>query len=173
VQWRSWVIGQEQSAEAGVKVVLRGSEPGWRRSRTGGKLRRMLTGTCLCRGVRYEITGALGPVALCHCSMCRKASGSAFASNASVAADDFHLRAGADLVQAYESSPGKCRHFCRVCGSALWATDPRMAGWVRIRLGSLDDDPGARPALHYAVESKAPWFEITDDLPRVESLAAD
>ena len=129
----------------------------------------MLTGSCLCQGVRYEVAGTLGPVALCHCSMCRKASGSAFASNASVAADDFHLRTGADLVQAYESSPGKFRHFCRACGSPLYAIDPQMPGWVRLRLGSLDGDPGARPAFHFAVESKAPWFDITDDLPRIEA----
>jgi hypothetical protein len=129
----------------------------------------MLTGRCLCGGVRYEVTGSLGPVALCHCSMCRRASGTAFASNASVQGDDFHLRAGAELVQTYESSPGKLRHFCRVCGSPLWATDPKMPGYVRIRLGTLEDDPGVRPAFHFAVESKAPWFEITDDLPRMES----
>jgi hypothetical protein len=128
----------------------------------------MMKGSCLCRGVRYRITGALGPVTLCHCGMCRKASGSAFASNASVRDEEFHLDAGRELVQAFESSPGKTRHFCRTCGSPLWATDPLMPGWVRIRLGTLDDDPGVRPALHYAVESKAPWFEITDDLPRLE-----
>jgi hypothetical protein len=127
----------------------------------------MVTGRCLCGGIRYELTGPLGPVALCHCSMCRRASGSAFAANASVAEGDFHLLAGADLLQVFESSPGKFRHFCRVCGSPLYARDPTMPGHVRIRLGTLDADPGARPAFHYAVESKAPWFEITDALPQL------
>jgi hypothetical protein len=127
----------------------------------------MPTASCLCGGVRWEITGGLGPVVFCHCSMCRKASGSAFACNASVADEDFHLRAGAELVQAYESSPGKFRHFCRTCGSPLWGTDPQMPGWKRIRLGSFDGDPGVRPSYHFAVESKAPWFDITDDLPRI------
>jgi hypothetical protein len=127
----------------------------------------MLTGSCLCGGVRYEITGALGPVALCHCSMCRKASGSAFASNAGVAAADFHLVAGDDLVQGFESSPGKTRHFCRRCGSPLFARDPALPGQVRIRLGCLDGDPGVRPAFHWMVESKAPWFVIADALPQL------
>jgi hypothetical protein len=131
----------------------------------------MLTGSCLCGGVRYQVTGTLGPVALCHCTMCRKASGSAFASNAAVPDDGFHLGAGAALVQAYESSPGKFRHFCRRCGSPLWSVDPQMPGWVRLRIGGLDGDPGVRPALHYGVESKAPWFEITDGLPRMETQA--
>jgi hypothetical protein len=103
--------------------------------------------------------------------MCRRTSGSAFAANASVASDEFRLVAGADLVQVYESSPGKFRHFCRVCGSPLFALDPKMPGQVRIRVGTVDGDPGTRPALHYAVESKAPWYEIADALPRVESMS--
>lgn len=132
----------------------------------------MPDGSCLCGGVRYVVTGALGPVAMCHCGMCRKASGSAFATNASVPEDGFRVLQGAELVQAYESSPGATRSFCRRCGSPLWKRDPRQAGQVRIRLGTLDDDPGVRPAFHWAVESKAPWFTITDDLPQLTDPAA-
>lgn len=128
----------------------------------------MPTGSCLCGGVRYELTGALGPVALCHCGMCRRASGSAFATNASVPEAGFRLLQGDDLVRGYESSPGAVRHFCGRCGSPLWKRDPRLPGQMRIRLGSLDGDPGVRPAFHWAVESKAPWFTITDDLPQLE-----
>lgn len=128
----------------------------------------MIRGSCLCGAVRYEVTGALGPVALCHCSMCRKASGSAFASNASVARDDFRLVSGGESLERYESSPGKWRSFCRVCGSPIFAEDPAMPDHVRIRLGLLDDDPEARPSFHYAVNFKAPWWEITDELPRLE-----
>jgi hypothetical protein len=116
----------------------------------------MLTGSCLCGGVRYEISGPLGPVALCHCSMCRKANGSAFASNAAVRADEFRLVTGDELVRAYESSPGKMRHFCGRCGSPLFARDPSLPDHVRIRLGSLDGDPGVRPSFHWLVDSKAP-----------------
>ena len=56
---------------------------------------------------------------------------------------------------------------CGRCGAPLFALAPDMPAHVRIRLGTLDDDPGVRPAFHYAVESKAAWFEITDTLPRV------
>ena len=48
----------------------------------------MITGKCLCGKVRYEINGRLGPVVYCHCSMCRRATGSAFATNASVRANN-------------------------------------------------------------------------------------
>ena len=129
----------------------------------------MVDGGCLCGGVRFRVTGPIGPAVFCHCSMCRRASGSAFASNASVASDDFRIVSGAELVQKYESSPGKFRHFCGRCGSPLFSLDPATPGQTRIRLGTVDGDPGTRPALHYAVESKAPWFEITDALPRLES----
>ena len=129
----------------------------------------MLRGSCLCGGVRYEVTGELGPVALCHCGMCRKASGTAFASNASVERDAFRLTCGADLVQRYESSPGRWRCFCRMCGSPLFAEAREMPTLVRLRLGSFDDDPGVRPAYHWAVDFKAPWWTIRDELPRLET----
>jgi len=117
--------------------------------------------------VRYEIDGEIGSVSYCHCSQCRRASGTAFATNASVRAERFRLVAGRDLVTEYESSPGKFRAFCARCGSpilARWAAHP---DFVRIRLGTLDADPGSRPLLHVWVGSKAPWFEITDELPRL------
>lgn len=127
-----------------------------------------MTGSCLCGGVRYEVTGELGPIAICHCGMCRKASGSAFATNASVARQAFNLTGGSDLVQRYESSPGHWRCFCRQCGSPLFAEIATMPELVRLRLGLLNDDPGARPAYHWAVDFKAPWWEIRDDLPQHE-----
>jgi len=129
----------------------------------------MVRGSCLCGGVRYEVTGELGPVALCHCGMCRKASGSAFASNASVERDALRLTRGADLVQRYESSPGRWRCFCRVCGSPLFGEAREMPTLVRLRLGSFDDDPGVRPAYHWAVDFKAPWWTIRDELPQLET----
>jgi hypothetical protein len=100
--------------------------------------------------------------------MCRKASGTAFASNASVERDEFRLTQGGDLIQRYESSPGHWRCFCRVCGSPVFAEVAAMPTLVRLRLGLLDDDPGARPAYHWAIEFKAPWWTIRDDLPQLE-----
>ncbi|TMA65684.1 MAG: GFA family protein [Deltaproteobacteria bacterium] len=81
----------------------------------------MLTGGCLCGGVRFEITGEIGSPSFCHCLQCRRASGSAFATNAGISAADFHLRAGADLVREYESSPGQFRAFCSRCGSPVYS----------------------------------------------------
>jgi hypothetical protein len=115
----------------------------------------MVTGSCLCGEIRFEVTAELGPIGLCHCGMCRKASGTA-------------LTHGADLVQRYESSPGHWRCFCRVCGSPVFGEMRDMPDLVRLRLGALDDDPGARPSYHWAVNFKAPWWTIHDGLPQLE-----
>ena len=130
----------------------------------------MLRGSCLCGGVRYEISGALSGALNCHCSMCRKAHGAAFRSRARVRAADFRWVGGEELVTYYESSPGNHRGFCRVCGSPLLSRfdhDPSIYG---LPLGALDDDPGVKPKFHVFVANKAPWFDITDELPQFPAL---
>jgi predicted N-acetyltransferase YhbS len=125
-----------------------------------------LTGRCLCAAVRFEIDGRLGPVLYCHCSQCRRASGSAFATNASVRARYLRFTNGRDAIREYESTPGKFRAFCSRCGSPLYsrlASDPES---FRIRLGTLDGDPGRRPLWHFWVGSKAVWHAITDAHPQ-------
>ena len=126
----------------------------------------MLEGGCLCGGVRFRITGKLGPAAICHCRMCQRASGSAFASNAPVRTRYFELASGAELVREYESSPGKLRAFCGRCGSPLYSRRDDEPEIRRIRLGTLDGDPGRRPLAHFWVGSRAPWHAIDDDLPQ-------
>jgi hypothetical protein len=126
----------------------------------------MLEGGCLCGGVRFRVTGKLGPAGFCHCQQCRRASGSAFAANAPVRTRYFALTAGADLVSEYESSPGKFRAFCRRCGSPLYSRRDSEPEIRRLRLGSFDGDPGRRPLAHVWVVSKAPWYSIEDSLPR-------
>lgn len=126
----------------------------------------MLTGRCLCGGVRFEIAAPLGPAVCCHCSMCRRASGSAFAANASVRADAFRIVSGEDLLSSYESSPGAVRMFCSRCGSPVCMRGRDDMPLVRVRLGLIEDDPGIRPSAHVWTQSKARWFEITDALRR-------
>jgi predicted N-acetyltransferase YhbS len=125
-----------------------------------------ITGRCLCAAVRFEITGRLGPAIYCHCSQCRRASGSAFAANASVRARYLRFASGRDAIREFESTPGKFRAFCSRCGSPVYsrlASDPET---FRIRLGTLDGDPGRRPLSHFWVGSKAAWHAITDALPQ-------
>lgn len=73
---------------------------------------------------------------------------------------------GEHNIGSYRSSPGVLRTFCRLCGSALqFVAESRLESFS-LALGTLDDDPGVRPSHHIFVESKAPWFEITDELPQ-------
>ena len=127
----------------------------------------MIQGSCLCGGIRFEVD-EVALITTCHCSKCRKSRGSAFSATASVRIEDFRYLAGEELVQVMESTTETYTpSFCRTCGSpAPWVLTER--GLVGIPAGLLDDDPAVRPALHMFVESKAPWWEITDDLPRFD-----
>lgn len=126
----------------------------------------MHTGSCLCGAVRFEISGPLAPIQLCHCDACRKAQGSAFGANIPVAAEDFRLLAGQDAMRAYESSPGKERVFCGTCGSPIISRLTAAPQVVRLRAGTLDAPVGAPLASHAYVASKADWWPIEDDLPQ-------
>jgi hypothetical protein len=114
--------------------------------------------------MRYEVDGPLTDVSNCHCSMCRRFHGAAFATYAKVGAGRFRWLSGHDLLTVYETSPGIVWAFCRICGSSLGV--PKDGQLREITLGSLDTDPGVRPAEHMFVGSKAAWFEITDKLPQ-------
>jgi hypothetical protein len=125
----------------------------------------MLRGSCLCGGIQYEIDAELGPITNCYCSQCRKASGAAFASNASVPAASFRFTGGADLLKHWESSPGRRRYFCGRCGSPIVKRSDNTPDVMRLRLGTLDSDPHAKPTKSSYVGSKAPWIDVRDDLP--------
>ena len=90
------------------------------------------------------------------------------AGRAFVKSDDMHLVSGADELNEYESSPGKKRCFCPTCGSHVFARYDADPGTLVLRMGTLDGDPGVRPAGHIWVSDKAPWYEIHDPLPRFE-----
>lgn len=123
-----------------------------------------LQGGCLCGKIRYEIDGPITEVSNCHCSMCRRFHGAAFATYGKVAAEHFRWLSGQDLLGVHETSPGIGWAFCRTCGSSLGVPAPGRLS--EITLGTLDGDPGVRPREHIFVGSRATWFEITDTLPQ-------
>ena len=126
----------------------------------------MIKGSCACGGIKFEIDEVLA-LTTCHCSICRKLSGSAFGTYAHVSKRKFRFVSGEDLITHYESTPGSMRGFCKVCGSSAPGQAPYLPT-VSIAAGLLDDDPGVRLMLHVFVSSKAPWWEITDNLPQHE-----
>ena len=126
----------------------------------------MLKGSCLCGGIKYEIDGELGAVTNCHCSLCRKMSGSAFSSGSTIAAASFRFVAGEELLKEWESSPGNHRVFCGRCGSPLIKKKDKDPEHLRFRPGTLESDPRVKISKHMHVSSKAPWVEIRDGLPQ-------
>ena len=129
----------------------------------------MIQGSCLCGKVRYELRGRAQFINHCHCSMCRKTHGAAFGSFLHADGRAFAWIEGSSEVRSYESSPGTFRAFCRNCGSGLPVLEDDGAH-VTIPAGTLDDDPGVRPIVHIQTASKAPWYEIADQLPQFDEF---
>ncbi len=120
----------------------------------------MHEGSCLCGNVTYEVEGELSDFGHCHCTSCRKASGTAFGANAGVDRKDFRLLSGSDTLREFESSPGKLRAFCSRCGSPIYAYLAKSPDVLRIRLGSLDTPLASRARAHTWVSDKADWEDI-------------
>ena len=121
-------------------------------------------GSCLCGAIRFEVTGELAGIQLCHCSQCRQASGAAFAANLPVRAEDFRIVAG--QPKAFESSPGKQRLFCGDCGSPIISRTAADPATVRVRAGLLAEPVETKAVFHFHVSSNASWLPIADDLPQ-------
>ena len=127
----------------------------------------MSTGSCLCGDVAFAINGAVDQMANCHCSMCRKFHGAAFATFGVVAPSDFQWLRGEDKVVHYQSSSRGWRNFCPRCGSAVPACPPG-GPFALVPMGNVVEDPQAAPSSHFFVGAKAPWHRIADDLTQHE-----
>jgi hypothetical protein len=126
-------------------------------------------GSCLCGGVAYEVEGELYGIVNCHCSRCRKARSAAHASNLFAGVERLRWTQGEDRIGSFRVPEAKRfrSSFCRVCGASLPRAFPER-GFAVIPAGTLDDDPGARERFHIFCGSKAPWYEIADDVPQFE-----
>jgi hypothetical protein len=143
-----------------------------------------LLGSCLCGGVRFRITLPFRRANHCHCSRCRKHSGTFGLTQGRVPREGFELLAGEELIRVYhpESSGGETpgthraavKAFCSICGSSLFGAWWPEGDEISVRLGALDADPGIRPQYHSFTGSKAPWEQLPEDgLPRYEAANPD
>lgn len=128
-----------------------------------------IQGSCLCGIIRYAVDGPFTMMASCHCSMCRKHHGAPFATSAVAALAGFRWVSGEDALGRYASSEQGERAFCTTCG-AVGPLLLREAGLAIVPAGELDGDPGIRVQFHMFVGSKAPWYDITDSLPRYDAF---
>jgi len=127
---------------------------------------RKLAGKCLCGAVRYAVTDEFVYAANCHCSNCRRTTGSAFKPFAGIERDKLALTEGEQNLLIFGDQSAHDAH-CGLCGSLLYSL-VRDGAFFHVAMGTLVDDPSIRPAAHIFVGSKAGWFTITDDLPQYE-----
>lgn len=127
------------------------------------------TGSCLCGGVQFRIQGALDRIQVCHCMQCRKAQGTAVGTNVPVHTDQFTLERGADLLTPFESSPGKQRVFCKMCGSPVYSKRTALPDTLRVRVGLINEDVDPGLQAHYFATDKALWWPVCGDAPQFEA----
>ena len=126
-------------------------------------------GSCLCGGVKYEITAEIQAVSHCHCVMCRKAHGAAFGTYGNVRLEHHTFVQGVSLVKRYQSSTSVTRMFCAACGSPLaWLSKGNISEWIAIPLGTLDSAYVPQNQKHIHTSSKAPWYVVCDNWPQNE-----
>jgi len=123
-------------------------------------------GSCLCGAVQYEISGDPQRFYHCHCSRCRKASGTGHASNMIVKATSVKWIKGEELIKVYKVPEAKrfARHFCSLCGSSVPRYTPET-GFVVIPAGSLDGEPASKPQGRIFWDSRVSWSCGDEDIP--------
>ncbi|MCW8944736.1 MAG: GFA family protein [Sedimenticola sp.] len=124
-------------------------------------------GHCLCGAVKYEVDKIGEKMGHCHCTMCRRFHGAAFATFGEAHRDDFRWLEGEHLLKSYQAPNGTVRTFCSLCGSSMTFAPANDSGeLIEFTLGTLDDEPDVKPDAHIFIGSKAGWYEITDQLPQ-------
>ncbi len=127
---------------------------------------KQLAGSCLCGEVQYSVEDNFEYALNCHCSKCRRASGSAYKSFGGIKREALTVTQGeSNLSQFGEASAHHA--LCKTCGSILYSL-VREGEYVHVTYGTLIDEPSLRPTAHIFVGSKAGWYDITDDLPQNE-----
>jgi class 3 adenylate cyclase len=125
-----------------------------------------IRGGCLCGAVRFETNRPPISTGYCHCRICQKFTGSAMSTWTVFATAE--VKYSSKEPSYFASSPIAERGFCPDCGSSLTyrLIRPRPTAYLVIFTGSLDKPQDFAPVIHSGSESKVPWLEIVDDLPR-------
>jgi len=129
-----------------------------------------LKGQCLCGTIQYEVDQLEEHMGHCHCSMCRKFHGAAFATFGEAKRENFRWVEGEESLKSYQGVNGTTRQFCQHCGSSMTFAAANDDGkFIEFSLGTLDSPIEIKPDVHIFVGSKADWMDIVDDLPQFEA----
>jgi hypothetical protein len=127
----------------------------------------MISGSCLCGTVRFGVRLPSLFCGHCHCSMCRRNHGAGFVTWFAVPRAQLEVQAGARELRRYSSSTHGSRSFCGRCGSSLFCESEKHPEQVDIPLANVDAPIDRLPQVHVYFDDRAPWVEVSDDLPRL------
>jgi hypothetical protein len=131
-----------------------------------------LRGSCLCGGVRFEVTEPFVTLTLCHCASCKKLSGGVGTANGRARTEAVRVVAGRELLRTFQPAEGSAKTFCSACGSNLFGGGWPESEHASVRLSAIDSPFDQRPESHIFVRSVAPWETLPDDgLPRYDVRA--
>jgi hypothetical protein len=129
-----------------------------------------IQGSCLCGGVRFEVTETFTTLRYCHCASCKKLSGGAGTANGRARSESIRILEGEELLRTYQPDEGSAKTFCSRCGSNLFGGGWPEAPTVSVRLSAVDTPFDGKPQAHLYVRSVAPWETLPDDgLDRFET----
>ena len=131
------------------------------------------TGSCLCGLFTFSVSGSFGDVRYCHCSQCRKKTGTAFSANAKIQKAQWTLNGSRDKITEFEHKPGLFNAFCSDCGSPLYARSDHDPEDIRVRLGGFDGTVHVAITGHVQTSSKADWHCIEDSIPQFSEVYVD
>jgi hypothetical protein len=134
-------------------------------------MKKTLEGGCLCGEIRYSVEGEVIDAGYCHCRVCQRASGAPAVAWFTVPVDSFNYSQG--RPSAFRSSAQSQREFCERCGTQIAFRRGEHAVTVDISIASLDDPSLVEPEYHIWTESRIPWFETRDTLPRHHDSGPD
>jgi hypothetical protein len=125
-----------------------------------------LTGSCLCGGLKYRVSGEPTRFYHCHCQRCRKASGAAHTSNLFVENGTLEFEGDTSLMRQYKLPEAErfSRYFCATCGGPVPKEIPDFK-LIFVPAGTLDDEPNIRPQARIFQDSRASWSCEGEELP--------
>lgn len=123
----------------------------------------VLRASCLCGGVRFEVTEEFSRVTQCHCTNCKRISGGTGTVSGRANTDAIRILAGESLLSTFQPAEGTAKTFCSVCGSNLFGGGWPESEMTSVRLSAIDSPFDRKPESHTFVRSVAPWEVLPDD----------
>ncbi len=130
------------------------------------------TGRCLCGAVRFHLRGKLPPVGFCHCSQCRRVSGTGSNAVLNIRRERFLWDAGEAALHRYATATGWSTVFCGACGCPMPQLTPDGTRMF-VPAGALEGDLPLTISGHIFTASKPGWVAICDDAPQFAETPSD